>query len=228
MRVSGKSRSRSRSREKTSSKLTHQRKNLTELDKGELITKIIETELRLTNKIAKIENDQKDQVLWFAAEIEKCATTNTKLSKIIRNLMKKISNLEERRMVPNQCSHEENRNITQNELNENSPIILPQTEEYKELVNDVEMTVNNQPSHSEPNTTNNREQQPTTVPIDDLYIKLRAFENDFKLSLEGEAVHITSLCNGIDVANGYDRVVADGESLYQRIKSLNQIFRKNS
>ena len=41
-----------------------------------------------------------------------------------------------------------------------------------------------------------------------------AFLDDFKLPLEGTTVHITIRRAGVDVENGYDRVVADSESLW--------------
>ena len=61
-------------------------------------------------------------------------------------------------------------------------------------------------SHSESGASSNGEQQYRAVPLDGLQIKLRAFENDFKLSLEGAAAHITSLRDEVDVATGYERV----------------------
>ena len=60
----------------------------------------------------------------------------------------------------------------------------------------------------------------------DLQIKIDAFRNDFKLPLNGAEVHISSLRGGVDVANGYERVIADGESLWLEL-SEEQIFRNN-
>ena len=60
----------------------------------------------------------------------------------------------------------------------------------------------------------------------DLKLKAKAFKEDFKLPLNGAEVHISSLRGGIDVANGYDRVVPDGESLLLEL-SEERLFKSN-
>ena len=180
--------------------------------------------MRLTKKIARIEVDQNNQSLYYAAEIEKCASANAKLSKIIQNLRTSISNMNLTKNNQSNKFIEDNNNLTRDELLENSTVILPQTEWDVEPDYDEEMKGNDCLSDSKPEESPNKNKRPKGVPIDDLKLKIMAFENDFKLPLNGAVVHITSLFDGVDIANGYERVVADGESLWLEL-SETQIFK---
>ena len=66
---------------------------------------IIETELRLTKKIAKVEEAQKNKALYYAAELEKCASAYTKLTKITQNLYNMVLKVEVKtRLLPKKVS----------------------------------------------------------------------------------------------------------------------------
>ena len=63
---------------------------------------------------------------------------------------------------------------------------------------------------------------PSRVSPCDLKIKLDAFTNDLKLPLNGANIYISSI-GGLDVAKGYEKVIADGESLWLQL-SKSQIY----
>ena len=59
-----------------------------------------------------------------------------------------------------------------------------------------------------------REVNPMRISISDIMMKENAFKEDIKLPLFKTVAHISGLRRGEDVAKGYERVVADGESLW--------------
>ena len=172
-------------------------------------------------KIAKIEVQQKDQVLFFAAEIEKSASANKSLTKIIKVLWEKVRILETKIHDVNDVEEEP----ISREVSKNSPVILPQIEEPQELKDDIEMKTYEVPRMMTAPTSNKNDQSSVNQK-DDIWIKIKAFENDFKLPFNGAKVFISSLNGGIDVANGYEKVVADGESLWLELAE-HQIFKNN-
>ena len=62
--------------------------------------------------------------------------------------------------------------------------------------------------------------------VSDIWLKHNAFINDLKLPLGETAAHISSLRRGEDVARGYEKVVADGESLWLQLRK-DQIYLSN-
>ena len=61
----------------------------------------------------------------------------------------------------------------------------------------------------------------------DIKIKESAFTSDIRLPFEQTTAHVSSLVGGVDIAKGYEKVVADGESLWLQL-SKEMIYLDNS
>ena len=195
-----------------------------ELDKEKFKEKIIEIELKMSTKIEKLETQHQNTVLWFTEEIRKLVSANNTLSEILLKLTKKVEILETKNhentnpTVKGVFEHKSNPNPSC----QNSPIILPETNNESEMECDYDEDNLNRVQHKE-----NDQIRPDNLNFEeDLTLKAEAFEKDFKLPLSGAEVHITSLRGGADVASGYDRVVPDGEGLWLEL-SEEQIFKHN-
>ena len=91
--------------------------------------------MRLNNKLAKIEDDHQNTILWFTEEIRKQASANRALNKILLKLVERVDALEEKNKQNNRPTRKRDFEDRANlyPISRNSPIILP------EIKDDLEM-----------------------------------------------------------------------------------------
>ena len=94
-RAKSRSRSRSHDQDQTPKRAMTRIELEREWNKLKIIDKIIEIELRMNTKVAKLEEQHQDTVLWFTEEIRKVASANKELRKIILKLTRKVEFMEE-------------------------------------------------------------------------------------------------------------------------------------
>ena len=146
----------------------------TTYENGQLIEKMIQIEQRLMAKVAKMEIEHQDTVLYYSEQIKKQATANKALSKIIRKLSAKINTLaaivQSNNDIPKDCQIGKEESVSQSPLN--SPIVLPTSgDEWEDANNDLEMnsvsrkkTFNHASNFAQPEHAFRNEEKPREKP----------------------------------------------------------------